>query len=117
MDYCEREKLKDQASTMYDNATTDEERARATLMLIEGHYWRSVEAYGNTHPNFSTYVAHWLEAQKDRVGDDKDALKLTQNVFAILRKQYPPPRNPRIPPGMSYWQSPRSMKRKLLGLQ
>lgn len=109
MDHSEREKLKQDVGSRYAEAKNDAEKASALEMLIEAHFWRSVEAYGEKHPGFDVYAAHWLEAQKDRVGE-KESLQISEGAFEILRKKYPQPKSPRIPPGMSYWHSPRGMK-------
>ena len=109
MDSSERESLKDLARKKYAQAQTDEQKARAWEMTIESHFWRSAEAYGKQHPGFVVYVAHWLEAQKERVGE-----LFEKEVFEILRAKYPCPKSPRIPPGMSYWHSPKGMKITML---
>lgn len=105
MDHGQREELKDQARRRYIEATNDVERAAAWEMTIDAHFWRSREAYVGKHPDFNIYAAHWVEAQKHRIGE-----LFEKGVFDILRKKYPAPKSPRIPPGMSYWHSPRGMK-------
>ena len=108
MTHQEREELKADGRQKYLNAQNDDERAKAWVMTIEAHFWRSLEAYGYKHPEFHVYASHWVEAQKHRIGE-----LLEKEVFEILQKWYPAPKSPRIPPGMSYWHSPRGMRMAL----
>lgn len=109
MEYSEREEQKSAAWKRYREASSVVEKANAIESVIDAHFWRSLNAYGKRHPGYAVYAAHWLEAQKDRVGEGTSYL-LSKDVFDLLRKRYSAPSKPRIPPGMSYWHSPRGMK-------
>ena len=50
---------------MYHVSQSLGNKVKGIEMVIQSHYERSKEAYGNDHPDFKTYIKHWLRAQQE----------------------------------------------------
>jgi hypothetical protein len=99
-DYAERERLKRHAWALWQASTDTDARVRAVELVIEAHWHRSREGCETTHPDLATFAAHWLDHGGYAWYDPVDAAE----VSAQLRRRYPAPTTPHIPPGRSYWQ-------------
>ncbi len=87
----EREAHKRAGRQLYAQGGSVADKARGLFMVIEAHYARNERA-----PGLAEYASHWLCAQQglhDRA------------VIDFLMAQYPPPKQPRIQPGLSDWDS------------
>lgn len=109
MSYIEREDWKTQARERYRETTTTEERLAAIWMeVIEAHYDRSRESYQGKHPDLTTFARHWLAAR----GGGGWAWASPDDITALCA-QYPLRGKPRIPPGKSYWHTPKQYQQAL----
>lgn len=91
MEFEGREELKEAGRSLIRLATSDSQRRKGYLMLIEGYFQRNPDA-----PNFESYAASWLEASRHELGF---------KISAMLRAGFPPCTVPKIQPGYSDWNS------------
>jgi hypothetical protein len=87
------------------------DRCARLRRVIESHFERSYEAWERSrrmrpsmprHADFPTFAASWLSANGDRTDGPFEDLG---PVVEELRKEFPPPKTPRIARGKTYWGS------------